>query len=66
MPAQHLRAVRDATNRLEARRRAVTVAEQVWRETIREAIASGIPVASIAAAAKITKARVYQIRDNRR
>lgn len=41
-------------------------AKQDWESAIRWAIHRGHPVSAIATAARISKARVYQIRDGRR
>lgn len=41
-------------------------ADQQWRALIAAAAGSGVSVASIADAAGISRARVYQIRDGRR
>lgn len=46
--------------------RAASAAEYQWRTVVQEAIAAGVPVSRIADAAGISRARVYQIRDNRR
>lgn len=43
-----------------------TVTEGEWREAIQAAIRAGVRVADIAAAAGVSAARVYQIRDNTR
>jgi AcrR family transcriptional regulator len=42
------------------------LADQEWRQGIVAALSDGMSVADIAAAAGISKARVYQIRDGRR
>ncbi|MCW2898480.1 MAG: hypothetical protein JWO67_745 [Streptosporangiaceae bacterium] len=57
-----LEAVREATERLAALRRA----EQHWQATIRAAVADKERVVDIAEAAGISRERVYQIRDGRR
>jgi DNA-binding phage protein len=41
-------------------------ADAEWRSTIRRAIEMGVPVTRIAAAAGVSRERVYQIRDGRR
>jgi adenine deaminase len=43
-----------------------TATEGEWREAIQAAIRAGVRVADIAAAAGVSAARVYQIRDNTR
>lgn len=35
-------------------------------EAVRQALAGGVPVATLAAAYRLTRSRVYQIRDGRR
>lgn len=54
-----LEAVRQAT----AAKEAALTADRDWREAIKAAIAAGERVAEIAAAAGVSAARVYQIRD---
>jgi hypothetical protein len=66
MAADQLRAVRRATTTLDRRRKAVEEAEREWREAIRAALAAGTSPSVVAAAAKITRQRVHQIRDNTR
>lgn len=43
-----------------------TAAEEEWRTAIKAAIRAGLRVADIAAAAGVSAARVYQIRDDKR
>lgn len=61
-----LAGVRSATDRLDVLRAAAADAESAWQESIRAAITNGQRVVDIAAAAGISRERVYQIRDARR
>jgi hypothetical protein len=58
--------VRRATRKLAEAREKVDAAEQAWRSCIRVAISQGCPAVEVAAAAGISRERVYQIRDGRR
>jgi AcrR family transcriptional regulator len=49
-----------------AAREAADLIGEHLRATIRGAVADGVPVAEIAEAAKLSKARIYQIRDENR
>lgn len=40
--------------------------DERWRELIRSGLSAGVRAEDVARAAKITRARVYQIRDGRR
>ncbi|MGY1846875.1 helix-turn-helix domain-containing protein [Blastococcus sp. SYSU DS1021] len=42
------------------------MADDEWRKAIREAIDCGTSVTAIAAAAGVSRERIYQIRDDRR
>lgn len=57
-----LEVVRQAT----AKKAEIEAADREWRDAIRAAIAAGERVVDIAAAAGVTRDRVYQIRDGRR
>lgn len=59
----------DVAEATEAKRVAdetATEADRAWREAIRSALADGQRVVEIAGVARITRERVYQIRDGRR
>lgn len=58
--------VRAATARLEAARQATGDVETTWREVIVAALAAGVPATTIAGAAGVHRARVYQLRDGTR
>ncbi|MCW2901905.1 MAG: hypothetical protein JWO67_4170 [Streptosporangiaceae bacterium] len=58
--------VRATTERLAALRQEIDKADSAWREAIRTAVADGGRVIDVAAAAGISRERVYQIRDGRR
>ena len=51
---------------VEAATAARSEAERTWREAVRSAVAAGVPVIAIAAAAGVSRERVYQVRDGRR
>lgn len=59
-------AVSRTTSARERARQAADRADMAWREAIQAAVAGGVPVLQIADQARITPARVYQIRDNTR
>lgn len=61
-----LGSVRTAARNLERARQRAADAEAKLGESIRGAVADGHAAAAIAAAAGISRARVYQIRDGRR
>jgi hypothetical protein len=61
--ADTLREVKDATQALATAREHAAEAEQGWRQAICAAMADKHPGPAVAAAAGITKVRVYQIRD---
>lgn len=58
--------VHEATDVLTKLREATEAAEREWRKAIRRALAAGVPVADLADTAGVTRARIYQIRDDRR
>lgn len=61
-----LEMVEDATARREAAQAALDSADREWRDVIESAIHDGESPTEIAKLAKVTRARVYQIRDGRR
>jgi hypothetical protein len=62
-----LEAVAAATARLSTLRQTAADAEAMWQATIRAAIqAPDVRVTEVAAAARVSRERVYQIRDGRR
>lgn len=63
---QPLDAVTQATEAKQRLDQDFAEADRVWRAAIRAAVAAGERVVEIAAAAGITRDRVYQIRDGRR
>jgi AcrR family transcriptional regulator len=58
--------IRRATNKLADAREREQEAEAEWQLKIRIAVGQGMPVADVANAAGVSKARIYQIRDRRR
>lgn len=58
--------VAEATRELRALQEDVEDADRVWRAAIRGAVAAGQRVVDVAAAAGVSRERVYQIRDGRR
>lgn len=56
----------DAVRQATAKRAEAATVEAEWRDAIRAAIEAGERVVDIAAAAGVTRDRVYQIRDDRR
>jgi hypothetical protein len=60
-----LASVRSATDNLAVLRSTVEDADTAWRDSIRAALVDGQRVVDIAAAAGISRERVYQIRDGR-
>jgi hypothetical protein len=61
-----LDAVHDATETLRLLREETDRADRSWRAAIRAALAAGVPVGDLADTAGVTRARIYQIRDDRR
>ncbi len=59
-------ALPEAVRALQEAEAAVARATQARDEAVRKAIADGVPVATLAEQAGLSKARVYQIRDGRR
>ncbi len=56
----------DATAVRERAQAELDDADHEWRKSIRQAIEMGVPVRLVADAAKISRERIYQIRDGRR
>lgn len=65
-PRSHIDIVREAAAAKALATMNVDDADRRWREAIQIAIAAGERVVDIAAAAGVTRDRVYQIRDGRR
>lgn len=61
-----LEIVAETAATLEQLRMQAATYERIFRGEIRSALAEGLPVTAIAAAAGISRERVYQIRDDRR
>lgn len=59
-------ALGEVSSATEYRRTVTAEAEERFRAAVRTALAVGVPVPAIASAARITRGRVYQIRDGRR
>jgi hypothetical protein len=66
MERDPLAGVQEATERLSLLRGETDRAEQNWRAAIRAALAAGVPVVDLADTAGVSRARIYQIRDDRR
>lgn len=66
MPPDHLHRIERATAERTAFHDGLKQAERAWRKAITDAVAADVSPSDIAAAAGISRARVYQLRDNRR